>query len=245
MDETLRALNRFGLGARVGERHTVGDPRRWLRDQLRGGPPAVGGEPPGESEIWARIGEFLEARRSQDRTRRQEAARAMRALLRREVPAVLHTRVTTERPFVERLVAFWSNHLCVSVAGEPLVAPLAGLYERQAIRPHVLGRFEDMVLASAHHPAMLVYLDNFRSVGPGSQAARFVARRRDREIGLNENYARELLELHTLGVDGGYGQADVEGLARLLTGWTVAGLGAPGDLGAGRGRGRRRGAPSR
>ena len=79
--------------------------------------------------------------------------------------------MTTDRPFVERLVAFWSNHLCVSVGAKILVAPLAGSYEREAIRPHVLGRFEDMVLASAKHPAMLVYLDNFQSIGPNSRGA--------------------------------------------------------------------------
>jgi uncharacterized protein (DUF1800 family) len=104
------------------------------------------------------------------------------------------------------------------------LAALAGHYERTAIRPHVLGRFSDMVLASAKHPAMLVYLDNFQSIGPGSQAAR-QAGRQGRERGLNENYARELLELHTVGVDGGYTQEDVQELARVLTGWTVAGLG--------------------
>jgi uncharacterized protein (DUF1800 family) len=119
----------------------------------------------------------------------------------------------------------------VSGAGKQPVAALAGHYERTAIRPHVLGRFTDMVLASAKHPAMLVYLDNFQSIGPGSPSAR-QAERRGRERGLNENYARELLELHTVGVDGGYTQRDVEALARVLTGWTVAGLGpgaAPGE----------------
>jgi uncharacterized protein (DUF1800 family) len=119
-------------------------------------------------------------------------------------------------------VAFWSNHLCVSTAVKVLVVPLAGSYEREVTRPHVLGRFEDMVLASARHPAMLVYLDNFQSIGPNSLGA---ARRRGRgPRGLNENYARELLELHTLDVNGGYAQQDVEELAKILTGWTVTGL---------------------
>ena len=140
-------------------------------------------------------------------------------------------------PFVERLVAFWSNHLCVSVGAKVLVAPLAGSYEREAIRPHVLGRFEDMVLASAKHPAMLVYLDNFQSIGPSSRGARFGGRG-GAPRGLNENYARELLELHTLGVDGGYTQQDVQELAKILTGWTVGGLvrggGAQGDRWRGR-----------
>ena len=112
---------------------------------------------------------------------------------------------------------FWSNHLAVSTAGEPIVALSAGAYEREAIRPHVFGRFEDMVQASARHPAMLIYLDQVRSIGPNARAGR------NNRRGLNENYARELLELHTLGVDGGYDQRDVEQLALILTGWTIGG----------------------
>ena len=117
----------------------------------------------------------------------------------------------------------------MSTGAKILVAPLAGSYEREVIRPHVLGRFEDMVLASAKHPAMLVYLDNFQSIGPrsrgGTRGGRGGAQR-----GLNENYARELLELHTLGVDGGYTQTDVQELAKILTGWTVGGLTRAGQL---------------
>jgi len=120
----------------------------------------------------------------------------------------------TRAPFLERLVMFWSNHFCVSAAKGP-VRGIAGAYEREAIRPHVLGRFSDMLLAVAQHPAMLIYLDNQVSTGPNSP----VGRRRER--GLNENLAREILELHTLGVDGGYSQGDVTNLARLLTGWSV------------------------
>jgi len=157
-----------------------------------------------------------------------------------EGQACLRERITSARPFVERLVGFWSNHLCVSAAAKPQVAALAGSYEREAIRPHVLGRFADMVLASAKHPAMLIYLDNFQSIGPGSPGAARATRGNRTPRGLNENYARELLELHTLGVDGGYAQADVVEMARALTGWSVSGLAATGGgaaLGAG---GRRR-----
>jgi uncharacterized protein (DUF1800 family) len=114
--------------------------------------------------------------------------------------------------FVERLVWFWSNHLCVSSF---VVLYTAGGYEREAIRPHVLGRFADMLVASASHPAMVQYLDNARSVGPKSVAGLIV------KVGLNENYARELLELHTLGVRTGYTQDDVISLAKVLTGWTI------------------------
>ena len=94
--------------------------------------------------------------------------------------------------------------ISVSAGAKVLVAPLAGSYERDVIRPHVLGRFEDMVLASARHPAMLAYLDNFQSIGPSSQGAQAGQRNNGARRGLNENYARELLELHTLGVNGGY-----------------------------------------
>ena len=156
---------------------------------------------------------------------RQRARRALVGIAAAESHAVLTERVITERPFVERLVAFWSNHLCVSMGAKVLVVPLAGSYEREAIRPHVLGRFEDMVLASAKHPAMLVYLDNFQSIGPASRGAALGSRGQGQRRGLNENYARELLELHTLGVDGGYTQQDVQELAKILTGWTVGGLG--------------------
>ena len=224
MDSNLRALNGFGLGARPGERRRVSNPRDWLRAQLTGAPPqlsAPAGAAP--ADIAAGLTAFRSAAQGPDAQRRearQEARRRLVAIAASESRAALSARVGSDRPFVERLVAFWSNHLCVSTGAKILVAPLAGSYEREAIRPHVLGRFADMVLASARHPAMLVYLDNFQSIGPNSRGSQ--ARR-----GLNENYARELLELHTLGVDGGYTQQDVQELAKMLTGWTVSGLGRP------------------
>jgi uncharacterized protein (DUF1800 family) len=129
--------------------------------------------------------------------------------------------------FAERLVHFWSNHFCVSAA-KGTVRAIAGSFEREAIRPHALGRFADMLQAVEHHPAMLFYLDNAQSFGPHSKAGQ------NRKRGLNENLAREILELHTLGVDGGYTQAEVTALARILTGWTFAGakgkLGEPGTF---------------
>jgi uncharacterized protein (DUF1800 family) len=165
---------------------------------------------------------------------RREARRRLVELATAESRAALTTRVVTETPFVERLVAFWSNHLCVSTGAKVLVAPLAGSYERDVIRPHVLGRFEDMVRASAQHPAMLAYLDNFQSIGPGSPGARIGGRNAAARRGLNENYARELMELHTVGVNGGYTQQDVLELAKILTGWTIDGIGGPGAQAAAR-----------
>jgi uncharacterized protein (DUF1800 family) len=228
MDPALHALNRFGLGARPGEARSLGDPRGWLRAQVKGAAPAA--QPPvGAQELSDAVASFrapsptAPATAGQgNRQARQQARRRLVEIAATEARAALAGRVTSDRPYVERLVAFWSNHLCVSAAAKVLVAPLAGSYERDAIRPHVLGRFEDMVLASAKHPAMLAYLDNFQSIGPGSRAAWRGRRRLQR--GLNENYARELLELHTLGVKGGYTQQDVLELAKVLTGWTISGL---------------------
>jgi uncharacterized protein (DUF1800 family) len=223
MDAALCALNRFGLGARPGERQRITDPRGWLRAQLEGGAPSAGA-PEGASpeEIATAVHAFRGAAQG-DRDARREARRRLVAIALTESQAALAARVASDRPFVERLVAFWSNHLCVSAAAKVVVAPLAGSYEREAIRPHVLGTFEDLVLASARHPAMLLYLDNAQSIGPNSRGARRASSGQARR-GLNENYARELLELHTLGVNGGYTQADVQELAKILTGWTVSGL---------------------
>ena len=116
--------------------------------------------------------------------------------------------------FLERLVWFWSNHFCVSADKGP-VRSLCGAYEREAIRPHVLGKFSDMLLAVETHPAMLLYLDNARSIGPDS----FAGVRRGK--GLNENLAREIMELHTLGVRSGYTQTDVTNFAKVITGWSL------------------------
>jgi uncharacterized protein (DUF1800 family) len=242
MDATIRALNRFGFGARRDERRRMSDPRGWLRAQLEGGPPtavAPDGASPGEIADALRR-QRMPAQLSEEE--RREARQRLTQIAQAEMRAALGERVTSERPFVERLVAFWSNHLCVSVGAKVQVAPLAGSYERDVIRPHVLGRFEDMVMASAKHPAMLVYLDNFQSIGPSSQGARAGQQRAGQRRGLNENYARELLELHTLGVNGGYTQQDVQELAKILTGWTVGGLGGPADRLMQRANQQRRGA---
>lgn len=233
MDVRLRALNRFGLGARLGETSSLDDPRGWLHEQLGSAagastdPAAWLDRPVSMDRAAAALTRLRAAQRDRDQEALTEARRGLREVQSLEIAAVLSERLSTDTPFLERLVAFWSNHLCVSVGAKPQVGALAGHYERTAIRPHVLGRFEDMVLASARHPAMLFYLDNFQSIGPGSPAGRRTERRGNAR-GLNENYARELLELHTVGVEGGYDQADVEQLARMLTGWGVSGAGPGG-----------------
>ncbi|EJN12953.1 hypothetical protein PMI42_03566 [Bradyrhizobium sp. YR681] len=147
---------------------------------------------------------------------------------RAEALARLQRATLVECGFTERLVVFWSNHFCISATKGELARIWAGAFEREAIRPHVLGRFADMLKAVEQHPAMLYFLDNQQSLGPDSRAGQ------NRKRGLNENLAREIMELHTLGVGGGYTQEDVTSLARIITGWTFAGrqggLGAPGSF---------------
>ncbi len=133
----------------------------------------------------------------------------------------------SQRQLQEVMVDFWFNHFNV-FRGKGLDRALVANYEREAIRPFVLGRFRDLLGATAHHPAMLFYLDNWLSTAPGSQPFKAtgqsgvqVTGQARQPGGLNENYARELMELHTLGVDGGYSQQDVTELARIFTGWTI------------------------
>jgi uncharacterized protein (DUF1800 family) len=139
-----------------------------------------------------------------------------------EIHARFSHSVTTDRPFLERLTQFWTNHFAVSV-DKVVVLGLAGAMEREAIRPRVTGHFADMLLAVEKHPAMLLYLDNQASIGPNSRAARFAGKGGKRKLGINENLAREILELHTLGVDGGYTQADVSTFAQAISGWSIGG----------------------
>jgi uncharacterized protein (DUF1800 family) len=147
---------------------------------------------------------------------------------RAEALARLQRAVLADCGFTERLVVFWSNHFCISANKGGLARIWAGSFEREAIRPHVLGRFADMLKAVEQHPAMLFFLDNQQSLGPDSRAGQ------NRKRGLNENLAREIMELHTLGVGGGYTQDDVTSLARVITGWTFVGrqgiLGVPGSF---------------
>jgi uncharacterized protein (DUF1800 family) len=147
---------------------------------------------------------------------------------RAEALARLQRAMIADCGFAERLVVFWSNHFCISANKGELARMWAGSFEREAIRPHVLGRFGDMLKAVEQHPAMLFFLDNQQSIGPTSKAGQNGKR------GLNENLAREIMELHTLGVGGGYSQDDVTSLARIITGWTYAGrqgqLGTPGTF---------------
>nr|WP_321986009.1 DUF1800 domain-containing protein [uncultured Lichenicoccus sp.] len=231
------ALNRFGLGVRA-EEDLPGDARRWLLEQFDSFDTR-----PAAFAALADAGAIVQHYRVLQRKLRQAAhakiddesaelkaarqafSQATQALYRDAVQARAQSALATSAPFVERMVHFWSNHFCVS-ADSPEIAAYAGAFERDAIRPHVLGRFSDMLLAAEQHPAMLTYLNQITSVGPDSvEAARAQQRQPGRRLGLNENLGRQIMELHTLGVRSGYSQDDVTEFARALTGWNVDGLG--------------------
>ncbi|MEP6790547.1 MAG: DUF1800 domain-containing protein [Ramlibacter sp.] len=217
------ALNRFGLGVRPDE-PLPANPRAWLLGQFERYtvlPPAWAAEPASATLVNAYT-EYQRARRQADAgselLTRQKLAKISLDRYRSAVNARASAALDTPAPFAERLVHFWANHFAVSIDKNPIAA-LAGSFESEAIRPHVFGRFEDMLLAVERHPAMLLYLDQARSIGPDSAAGRRAPPERRR--GLNENLAREILELHTLGVRSGYGQDDVTEFARALTGWSI------------------------
>ncbi|CAG9258385.1 DUF1800 domain-containing protein [Paraburkholderia unamae] len=244
------AMNRFGLGTRADETPPA-DARGWLLDQFAAYEPlpAAWRNEPGAMALAARFGEERQQGMTSEaasaaatnasgtaaENAQQVARQAVNQAIRREsvgiyrsaVNARLASALQTETPFVERLVHFWSNHFAVSV-DKALIAGMAGAFEMEAIRPHVLGNFADMLVAVEQHPAMQLFLDQTRSVGPQSRAA-LRADQRDpaHRRGLNENLAREIMELHTLGVRTGYTQDDVTEFARALTGWSVAGVRGP------------------
>jgi uncharacterized protein (DUF1800 family) len=229
------AVNRFGLGARPGELEQAGDAKPWLRRQLTGVPPVLTGDglvPSAQTlaralKVREEARELRRARKSAEEVDKAALIKlptAYRPVYVDEVRARFAHAVSTDRPFLERLTQFWTNHFAVSV-DKLAVLGVAGAMEREAVRPHVTGRFTDMLLAVEKHPAILLYLDNQTSIGPNSRAARLVSRRGNgRKADINENLAREILELHTLGVNGGYTQADVTMFARAISGWSVGGL---------------------
>jgi uncharacterized protein (DUF1800 family) len=233
------AVLRFGLGAKPGDlAAAAADPRAWLKTQIKGAVPLAVDTPLAPSD---QIFEGWLAAREQRQRMKAAAAPATDAQLgnaireayqphyRAQVLARAQSAALTSRPFAERLVHFWSNHFAVS-ADKGVVFGLAGTLENEAIRPHVGGRFVDLLTAVEQHPAMIAFLDNQYSVGKDSMAARSASRRfgpdlnaANRQFGINENLAREILELHTLGVNGGYSQADVTSFAQVITGWSIGG----------------------
>lgn len=251
--EAAIAVTRFGLGARPGEiAEAAKDPRAYLKAQIRrqGADPF---ETDGETSNQ-RLAEFREYRRQrvtaeqsgQGKGDGSDPVKMARQFIRQNAAGDILGRVRlaaeTHAAFRERWALFWANHFTVS-ATKAQASTLVGPFENEAIRPNVFGRFADLLAAADTHPAMLLYLDQAQSVGPNSRAAQFQRRGGDRRgpgqnsgqprrnPGLNENLAREVLELHTVGVDGGYAQADVTEFARALTGLSVAGPRDPGVQG--------------
>jgi uncharacterized protein (DUF1800 family) len=242
------ALNRFGLGARPDDA-VPSDPRRWLLDQFgRFQPrPQALAEVPARSAVVGQLADYMAEARMDRRSKKRVQPASMskgadqaqadagkdplKRFLRQSIrddylvmdSARLASALATDTPFAERLVHFWANHFSVSVDKLPVIG-LAGLLEFEAIRPHVFGRFSDLLLAVEQHPATLLYLDQAQSIGPNSRIGQLAAARQGKQRGLNENLAREAMELHTLGVRTGYSQADVTEFARALTGWTVSGI---------------------
>ncbi len=236
--DAVIAANRFGLGARPGELQKIqGDVRGWLKSQVKGArelPAAITSLPPSNQVFQEQVQAIMERRAAQkaaagsdsDPAAPKPGARRGVILDRylAQVSARYQLATHTEESFRERLVHFWSNHFAVSM-DKIAVAALAGTLENEAIRPNLHLSFYDLLLAADSHPAMILYLDNQGSTGPNSQLAELAKRRANpqRKIDINENLAREILELHTLGVNGGYTQADVTNFARVLTGWSIGG----------------------
>ncbi|MFO1012467.1 MAG: DUF1800 family protein [Caulobacteraceae bacterium] len=250
------ATNRFGLGARPGEIDAAkSDPEGYLLAQIQTG--GADQPQPNGMPSWERINQFRVFQRDRRQNRNQQAAAGasppprpgrrgdadgpvpperdpvqIAGRMIRLGPAVdflarFQMGARTGASFRERWALFWANHFTVS--GVKLVtAVVVGPYEQEAIRPHVFDTFENLLVAATVHPAMLLYLDQAQSTGPNSLGAAYV-RRQQGGGGLNENLAREILELHTVGINGGYAQADVTEFARALTGWSVGGPNEAGD----------------
>ena len=247
--KTAIATNRFGIGARPGDANRVGDdPAGWLEAQIDlPTPRAPGNVRPASADVLVQTSELRLARQAAqsrasgepvavDRESVVEFGQFINQSYQAQANQLYADAIASDAPFRERLVLFWANHFAVSAEKQPIGA-IAGHYRNEALRPNVAGNFRDLLRAAIQHPAMLLYLDNQQSIGPGSLLGSR-ANRNDRRTGLNENLAREILELHTLGVDGGYTQDDVIEFSKVITGWSVGGQpeGNPARLGAMAGR---------
>ena len=234
-ERALHVLNRLGYGPRPGdiERVAAIGVERYIAQQLQ--PESIAmpdllsqrlvGLSAANLSAGEALAQFEQARRAAmngDEAAKGERKEAYRRAALQIAESRLQRAIESPRQLEEVMVDFWYNHFNV-FAGKGLDRALVASYERDAIRPFVLGHFRDLLGATAHHPAMLFYLDNWLSVAPGfTPPARGGKPGAKQASGLNENYAREVMELHTLGVDAGYTQQDVTELARMLTGWTFA-----------------------
>ena len=237
-DRIIHVLNRLGFGPRPGDFERVGaiGPERYVQEQLHPESIAI------PRDLTERVSQyrtlhtspialFAEYQRPIMQARKNAKAEAggdqaaikdatkdarirQRSVMREAVQARLMRAIEGPRQLQEVMTAFWFNHFNI-FAGKGLDAIWTGAFEETAIRPHTMGKFRTLLGATAHHPAMLFYLDNWQNTAPGSPGSK------GKFEGINENYARELMELHTLGVNGGYSQADVIALAHILTGWGI------------------------
>ena len=217
------ACNRFGLGAAPGEIESVAsDPKAWLSKQLDS---TLSDTFPssGLSTTADTLYEFMMLNRERRALKKSGAditditkkrRNFLRSTQKTETDRRLNFSVETQSPFYERLTRFWTNHFSVS-AKNGQMRLIVGAYEREAIRPNIMGSFANLAEQAIFHPAMLMYLDNQGSIGPNSK----VGLRRAK--GLNENLAREVMELHTITTNAHYSQEDVTEFARALTGWTI------------------------
>ena len=251
-DRILHVLNRLAFGPRPGDFEHVSaiGPERYVHEQLHPESVAI------PADLTERVNEYrtlhmtpialftryqrpvMQARRDAkaesggDKTAIKDATKdariQQRIVMREAVEARMMRAIEGPRQLQEVMTAFWFNHFNV-FAGKGLDNIWTGAFEETAIRPHTFGKFRTLLGATAHHPAMLFYLDNWQNTAPGSPGSK------GKFEGINENYARELMELHTLGVNGGYSQADVIALAHILTGW-----GLPKGGGGGGGVGNRK-----
>jgi uncharacterized protein (DUF1800 family) len=241
------AANRFGLGPLPLELSVIDkNPRAWLKRQIvveQKTPPLLQNLPSVAEIMRIYVRNRQQGNRGQGNRQgncqgenrqgenrgsgmsfRQQQGRDYRNSIYARTLNVLQS----SQPFAERMVSFWSNHFTVSNASRKIIGPIAVAYETDTIRPHIFGNFKDMLRAAIHHPTMLLYLGNHISMGPNSSGVlnpRGGGRGRARVRGLNENLAREIMELHTLGVNGGYTQKDVTEFAKVITGWSFGGRG--------------------
>src|SRR2546425_11426752 len=233
-DSAFHALNRLAYGPRPGEVARVAREgvMRWIDRQLAPDQIADGDRAAREREfrvLHYDRGDLAQLYLDAQRERRERKADTTadqppgpveeqgRRLAGQLAELAVVRATISERQLYEVMVDFWTNHFNVFL-GKGADRFLLLDYVEHVVRPHALGRFEDLLIATAESPAMLFYLDNWESVAPGSSPAFRLPRS---ALGLNENYARELLELHTLGVDGGYTQQDVINVARVFTGWSI------------------------
>ncbi len=223
MDRAAYILSRFTMGGKVGQRHDIaGSPLDWALEEVdKTFDLTIIQDLPDTRSMATIMREMRIARQNAARSgRKSEVSKSFLQRLRKafakQAQAHFRQAVENKTSIHDRLALFWANHFTVSGSNN-IVRPFVPAYQREAIYPNLNGYFGQMLWAAETHPAMLLYLDNHISVGPNSRAGK----RRGKD--LNENLAREILELHTLGVDAGYSQGDVTSFAKILTGWTIGG----------------------